>query len=388
MGRRAFGPDEIADLVCDHKPEGACGYFLVYKDPSGRMARQPSEDYWALFPTELPLGMFEGPLQVHYVDQQGCYMKPETPKQRLVIEYVYDPEGRGEAPSPALNQFSALADKLGSPRSSSEAPDGEDAGPELEEIEAMQGAQKQQLHLLTMDSLQTFLRDTLSHFVRIQEAATKGSQAQIEASIANMKLLSQQSTKLLESQLAAAQLTKERLEELQPQAAPPSFDLPGVLGSVLPFIQNMWMGAPGRSGGMGPGGMPRLGPPTRSGGEGEILDAEMPGSGISPSGGADRARAAVSMFREVTEPEKFERLMTDAAYLDQFVERLRGVAATEKPRASASSVEVPSAPIGVPAAPPLPVQRAAESGRAPWQGDEADDSLASLIAALTGTPRA
>lgn len=150
-----------------------------------------------------------------------------------MIEYVFDPEGRGETPRPALHQFSALADSMGGQREVGAVPDGEDAGPELEEIEAMQGAQKQQLHLLTMDSLQSFLRDTLSHFVRIQEAATKGSQAQIEATIANMKLLSQQSTKLLESQLAAAQLTKERLEELQPQAAPPSFDLPGVLGSPI-----------------------------------------------------------------------------------------------------------------------------------------------------------
>ena len=245
MEQRACSPDEVADLVCENKPEGACGYFIDFRNQAGRMERQPPADFWNLMPADIPVGIPEGLLHVYYVDEQGNYMKPVAPRQRLVIQYRYDPLGTGPVHATARQEFSALADKLSQgPAIQEGTADGDDE-PEADELAAMQGAQERQLHLLTMDSLQNFLRDTLSHFVRLQEAATKGSQAQIEATISNMKLLTQQSTKLLETQLAAAQLTKERMEELQPATPPPSFDLAGVLGSVLPFVQSVWHGGAG-----------------------------------------------------------------------------------------------------------------------------------------------
>lgn len=389
MSRRAYSPDEVSDLVWDNRPEGARGYFIDFKNQLGRMERQPPSGSWSLTPTDIPVGIPEGLLHVYYVDEQGGYMKPATPRQRVVIEYRYDPLGGGSTHGTAREEFSALADKLSQERAVATRAVDEDDEPEAAELAAMQGAQERQLHLLTMDSLQNFLRDTLSHFVRLQEAATKGAQAQIEATVTNMKLLTQQSTKLLETQLAAAQLTKERMEELQPATPAPSFDLAGVLGSVLPFVQSVWHGEPMRPEVGGTSLPPRLRPASRPSNR-DIVELE-PFAGRRGSS-ADRvdgrAQATVGVIREMLDPASLERLVTEPAALEQFLQRMRTAAAPASGTKPATD-----------GAPPQPaetslVPRTDAPLRRPETMDfssrQAEDgpSLAELIAEITRTSRA
>lgn len=386
MERRASSTDEIAELVYENRPEGARGFYVDYRLPSGAIERQPPEGSWTLRPIRTIYGIYEGLLHVHYVDQQGYYMKPASPEQRLVINFVYDPAGRGTAPSPAMQDFSAFADKLNAPLLETRPAEEEEDAPEVEEIEAMQGVQKRQLHLLTMDSLQNFLRDSLSHFVRLQETATKGSQAQIEASIHNMKLLSEQSTKMLEAQIAASQLAKERMEELQPTQAAPSFDVVGLLGTVLPFVQNMWGAAPPRGGLAGHGSSSRLGSRRQPAEEGDLLDMESVGA---TAAGQDRATAAVGVVREMAEPENLARLVTDRAYLESYLERLRTAATAAKTGAASRAGSATSAPSASPPTPAPPWGPRATGPDPPWQSEEEGvPSLSALIAEVTRTSRA
>ncbi|MFO0579761.1 MAG: hypothetical protein U1A78_37785 [Polyangia bacterium] len=354
------------------------------------MERQPPEDFWNLTPADIPVGIPEGLLHIYYVDEQGHYMKPASPQQRLVLEYRYDPLGSGTTYGTAAGQeFSTLADKLSQARAAQESTVAEDDEPEAAELAAMQGAQERQLHLLTMDSLQNFLRDTLSHFVRLQEAATKGSQAQIEATISNMKLLTQQSTKLLETQLAAAQLTKERMEELQPTTPPPSFDLAGVLGSVLPFVQSVWHGEPMRPEVGGAGLPPRLRPASRPS-DRDIVEVEPFSArrGSSADRVDGRAQATVGVIREMLDPASLERLVTEPAALEQFLQRMRTAAAPAsgtKP-ATDGAPQQPAETSLVPRT-DAPLRRPETMDFSSRQTEDGP-SLAELIAEITRTPRA
>lgn len=394
MGRRACTPDEVSDLVSENRPEGAYGYFLIFKNQTGRMERQPPSDFWGLMPADIPVGIPEGLLHVHYVDDHGGLLKPASARERLVLEYLYDPFGDGAAQGSAGQQFSALVDKLGSSCVGTRSDPDEDREADPDELAALQGAQQRQLHLLTMDSLQNFLRDTLSHFVRLQEAATKGSQAQIEASIANMKLLTQQSTKLLETQLAAAQITKERVEELQAAPSSSSFDLPGVLSSVLPFLQTLWQGGPARPGLPGSGATPRLGVASSSP-DRDVLDVESFPGGTPPaappgSSQGHRTQAAVGVIREVLDPSRLDRLVTEPAALEQFLQRMRKAAtapASPSSAASGSGVMQPAAGPMVPWA-EVPVHPGTPILSAPSDPPEEEGtSLAELIAQITGASR-
>lgn len=339
MERRACSTGEIAELVVTNSPAGASGFYVDFKHPSGSIERQPPEGAWSLKPVRTISGIFEGFLHVHYVDKQGYYMKPESAEQRLVIDFIYgSPERRPAAATapapPALESLGALADKLSGPPglaslAQADSDDEEDAS--FEDIAAMQGSQKQQLQILSMDTLQTFMRDSLSHIVRLQEAATKNSQAQIETSIVNLRLLSEQSTKLLETQLTAARITKERVEELQSLAPPTPLDVPGILGSVLPFLQTLMLGGPDPD-------APRLPPrrlqgSARPGGRSadDIVDGESVAAGPAASRRprTDRTSEVVQTFRDMLDPEKMERLARDPLFLDQFMTRLRSATAPE-----------------------------------------------------------
>lgn len=393
MERRASSTDEIAELVYAYCPEGARGFYVDYKHPSGSIERQPPEGSWSLRPIRTVFGICEGLLHVHYVDPQGSYMKPASPEQRLVIDFVYGGQDRRPAASttqPALESLGDLADKLGGAAlppggpglGDPEAEEEEEA--DAQEIAAVQEAQRRQLQLLSMDTLQSFMRDSLSHIVRLQEAATKNSQAQIETSIANLRLLSEQSTKLLETQLVAAQRTKDRMEELQPQPAPAPLDISGILASVLPFLQTLMMG-PAHA----PPGRPRLPPPRATLG---AQRAEPLGEDLTEPEGADRTNEVVRVFRDMIEVDQIERLGSDPAFLEEFVERLRSASRGAPAGSAASRAPQPPAERRAPGAGRGAEglrRKAGEAPPPPWQSlEEEAPPLAALIAELMNTPRA
>lgn len=328
MEKRATALDEIADIVLSHAPKEASGYYVNFANTQGIVVRQPEGNFWRLNPLESPVNLPQCLLHIVFLDVNQQVIKSSTPDQRLVIDLVFDPSLRGATQSvvqqagPASSvQLSKLAEEL------------ESKDPEriAEEASVRQEVARGELELLTVDTLQKFLRETLTHFIRLQDVATKTANAQIASSIENMNLLVSQSTQLLQTQLEMSKVVKEKIGELQPPPMPPSTDIGGILASVLPFIQNIWLGtiqsrglAPASVRGRLPASVQKASTATLSsnpeGDEIQDADLEVPRVGTVSEA---QFQAAVGVLKRLTDPEQMTQILTDPEQYAKFVEELR-----------------------------------------------------------------
>lgn len=325
MEKRVTALDEIEEIVCAHAPKEAAAYYVNFANAQGIVVRQPELTPWRLYPFELPVNLPQCVFHVVFVDEKHQVIKASSPTQRLVIELVFDPSLRGRVQK-AGNQ----TDESASAQLAKVAEELESRDPEriAEEASVRQEVARGELELLTVDTLQKFLRETLGHFVRLQDVATKTTNAQISASIENMNLLVMQSTQLLQTQLEAAKVVKEKITEFQPPPAPPTTDIGSILSSVLPFIQNIWLGTL-QSKGLGAAPVRNRLPAKKEGAvsreapDGDsIRDAEIE----VPRVGAvseEQFQSAVDVLKGLTDPEQMTQLLTDPEQYAKFIEALR-----------------------------------------------------------------
>lgn len=295
----------------NHKPPDAAAYCIELKNQHGVIVRLPDAGSWRLLPLALPSGLMEGLLHIIYLDGNSSVLVPASAEQDLQIVFSFSIESEGK---PADGQSLTL-----STTEFAKELIGQDPDRQAEDAQVRQEIDHREQELLTVNTLQRFMRDTLSHIIKLQDATTKSSQIQMTAAMNNLSMLAEQSSKMLTAQFESAKLIQTRLSELQPApATAPNIDIGATIVGVAPFLRDIITGfqKSGRSDTPIAPKPERLSPV----GEGDLVDAE---SLFPADVSAAQIQDAAALVSDLTDIKQMARILSDPDSFDGFVERFR-----------------------------------------------------------------